>query len=81
MLVMRIMFWEVDNQVYRPLHPFDGYLNYNEAHSCIYLAQHGAEFAVYRSQLKKRFSEVKSKVRMHEAKILIYHLSLHIMEQ
>ena len=57
MRVVTIKFCEVDERVYMAVRPFNRELNVNEGHSCMYLAQHGAEFGVDRSLMNKRFSD------------------------
>ena len=43
MCVVTIKFCEVDERVYMAVRPFHRELNLNEAHSCMYLVQHGTE--------------------------------------
>ena len=64
MCVVSIKFCEVDERVYMAVRPFHRELNLNEAHSCMYLVQHGTEFGVDRSLMKKRFSDARAKGRM-----------------
>ena len=61
MRVVTIKFCEVDEWVYMAVLPFHRDLNRNEGHSCMYLAEHGAEFGADRSLMNTRFSGSRAK--------------------
>ena len=62
------------------LRPFDREVNLTEAHSCMYLVQHGTEFGVDPSLMNKRFSEGRAKGRMPDTRMLFYDFREHVPE-
>ena len=67
----------MDERVYMAVRPFHRELNRNEAHSCMYLAEHRAEFGADRSMMNNRFSDARSNDRMPDARMLFYDFSEH----